>query len=66
MNKPGWWPQNPYPQDIFTMTREEYVKAVPDPALRTAISGCLGRLFWEICSESIWNAIEANQEENVT
>ncbi len=52
--KPDWWPKNPYPQDIFPMPREEYVKIVPDPKIRTALSGMLGRIFWEIASESIW------------
>ena len=36
-------PGNPYPEDVFTMNNERYVKAVPDPALRTAISGFLMR-----------------------
>ena len=52
--KPDWWPKNPYPKNIFTMTIEEYVLAVPDKTLRTAISGCLGRYFWEMVSEDIW------------
>ena len=38
-----WEPENPYPASVFTMTIDGYVKAVPDEALRTAISGCLMR-----------------------
>ena len=38
------------------MTRQEYVDMFPDPQLRTAISGCLGRIFWEIASDGIWAA----------
>jgi len=55
--KPAWWPDNPYPESMFPMTDDEYVKAIPDPKMRTAISGCLGRLFWDIASESIYNAM---------
>lgn len=52
--KPEWWPRNPYPENVFPMKTEEYVKAVPDPHLRAAISGCLGRHFWQLCEEEIW------------
>lgn len=54
-DRPKWWPTCPYPEDIFTMTREEYVKAVPDKQLRTAISGLLMRLGWEAASDAIYN-----------
>jgi hypothetical protein len=36
------------------MKEERYPEIVPDPKLRTALSGCLGRLFWNIASEGIW------------
>jgi hypothetical protein len=51
--KPSWWPQNPYPETIFPMKAEEYPAVVPDPHQRTALSGMLGREFWDIASESI-------------
>ena len=54
MNKPDWWPENPYPEEIFPMKREKYVEIVPDPDVRTALSGMLGRIFWEIASEMIF------------
>ena len=54
MNKPDWWPECPYPESVFPMKRERYPEIVPDPALRTALSGCLGREFWNIASEMIW------------
>lgn len=57
MNKPDWWPQNPYPSDIFPMPREKYKEIVPDPDLRTGLSGMLGREFWNIASEAIWNRL---------
>ena len=60
--KPSWWPQNPYPEDIFTMTREQYIEAVPDPGLRTAITGCLARWAWGVASDMIWDALRAEQE----
>ncbi len=63
MPKPKWWPKNPYPEDIFPMKRNEYSEIVPDPNKRTALSGMLGREFWEIASESILDAIRSNMVE---
>lgn len=51
--KPKWWPENPYPKSVFPMEDAEYLKIVPDPKIRTALSGCLGRRFWETASETI-------------
>jgi len=64
MKKPDWWPQNPYPSDIFSMRRDEYSGIVADPLKRTALSGMLGRVFWEIASEMIWNAMQTSQNED--
>lgn len=61
--KPMWWPENPYPIEIFPMVRKEYADIVPDPHERTALSGMLGREFWDIASQSIWDAMCANEEE---
>ena len=62
--KPDWWPTNPYPEDVFPMTTEQFVELIPDENQRAAISGCLGRMFWNIASESIWSAMqEAEREE---
>ncbi len=58
MLKPDWWPVNPYPEDIFPMAREKYAVIVPDPDIRTALSGMLGRIFWEMASETCWEAME--------
>ena len=63
--KPNWWPECPYPESIFTMTDDEYVQAIPDPKLRTAISGYLGRIFWKIASAMIWRAIQENEKGGV-
>jgi hypothetical protein len=63
MSKPSWWPSNPYPEDIFPMQRSEYVLIVPDPNTRGALSGCLGRLFWEMASDMIWEAICEHEKE---
>ena len=50
------------------MRRDEYLKIVPDPKMRTALSGMLGREFWEIASDDIFRAmVEAGrlkEEEN--
>lgn len=63
MIKPDWWPRNPYPESIFPMPRDEYSDVVPDPHLRTALSGMLGREFWEIASDAIWDALQNHLEE---
>lgn len=57
MEKPNWWPKNPYPEAIFPMPREKYSEVVPNPKTRTALSGMLGREFWDIASKSIWDAL---------
>ena len=53
---PAWWPACPYPADIFPMDLERYAELVPDPEQRTALSGALGRHFWEIASAEIWRS----------
>lgn len=50
---PEWWPECPWPKDIWTMTDDEYAKAIPDGHLRTAISGFLMRKGWELACEDI-------------
>lgn len=55
--KPEWWPENPYPEDIFPMHRKEYPKVIPDSNLRGAVSGMLGRVFWDIASDAIYDAM---------
>ena len=62
--KPVWWPKNPYPPSVFPMSEERYSEVVPDPELRTALSGMLGRLFWDIASEAIWAAVLGAEEED--
>lgn len=57
MKKPEWWPTNPYPESVFPMPEERYPEIVPDPVLRTALSGMLGRLFWDIAADAIWAAM---------
>lgn len=56
--KPEWWPENPYPEIVFPMDAKKYLEIVPDPKTRTALSGCLGRLFWNIASEAIWESVQ--------
>ena len=63
MAKPEWWPECPYPEDIFPMTTDQHVAAVPDEKVRSAISGHLGRLFWNIASDSIWRAMQEQESE---
>ena len=56
--RPVWWPESPYPEDVFPMTIEEYVEAIPDPALRSAISGSLARWAWGVADEMIYEAYD--------
>ena len=63
MNKPEWWPENPYPESIFPMPRKDYAVIVPDPHTRSALSGMLGREFWEIASNTILAARDEQMEE---
>ena len=61
--RPVWWPENPYPESVFPMTTAEYVAAIPDPLLRTRISGYCGREFWNVADRCIHEAIEENHPE---
>lgn len=36
------------------MDLERYPEIVPDPDVRTALSGALGRFFWELAERQIW------------
>jgi hypothetical protein len=56
MKRPKWWPENQYPESVFTMTEEEYVDAIPDEHLRTRISGFMARFGWDRADESIYKA----------
>jgi len=56
--RPDWWPENPWPDDIFPMTLEEYVEAIPDPHLRSAISGNLARWAFEVTSDMILKTLK--------
>lgn len=57
IGKPDWWPKNPYPISVFPISEDRYPEIVPDPGLRTALSGMLGRRFWDVASEAIWVAM---------
>ena len=61
---PSWWPENPYPESVFTMKIKDYVEAIPDGKLRTAISGCLGRMFWDMASKAILEAKVAHENQD--
>ena len=54
--------QSPWPESIWTMTEDEYVKAVPDEKLRTAISGFLMREGWVIAKQEILAIVKADDE----
>lgn len=60
MKKPYWWPTNPYPEDIFVVKREDLKTLVPDELTRTKIAALLGRIFWDMASEMILDAMQAH------
>lgn len=47
------------------MPRSRYAEIVPDPDVRTALSGMLGRLFWTIASDEIWERMQAQNDAHV-
>ena len=57
-------PVCPWPKSIWKMTEDEYVKAVPDPKVRTAISGFLMRSGWEIYRMQLLEALTADKEDD--
>jgi hypothetical protein len=48
----------PWPEDIWTMTPERYVAAVPSRHLRTAISGYLMREAWKLMDFELRAALD--------
>ena len=60
-SQPEWWPHCPWPEEVWPMTPDEYIAAVPDPKLRTAISGYLMRQGWHLACEAILE--RKNKEE---
>ena len=52
------FPENPYSKSVFPMTEDEYVKEIPDPHTRTAISGFMGRFVFEATKRRFLKAIK--------
>ena len=58
MEKPDWWPINPYPESVWPMQLGDISEIVRDPDELTAISGCMGRHFWEVASDDVCRAVQ--------
>jgi hypothetical protein len=58
-----WWHETPYPEGIWPMTETDFIRAVPDPRLRTAISGYLMRAGWRPAAMTIKEALEDALDE---
>ena len=56
-------PECPWPEDVWPMTKAEYVNAVPDPNVRTAISGFLMREGWELCIKQLESLLQEFEEK---
>jgi hypothetical protein len=52
----------PWPESAWPMTEAEYIKAVPDPHQRTAISGAVMRWGWELAQTTVNEAIAEAEE----
>ena len=55
---PKWFPENPYPEEVFPMDAEGFKAAIPDEAMRTAAAGFVGRVTWDHCSRQIANVVD--------
>jgi len=64
MNKPDWWPENPYPESVWPMTMDDVAYEIRDPDKLTAISGSMGRHFWNLASDDIWELVAPELVEN--
>lgn len=60
-SRPEWWPGNPYPARVFTMTEDELCALIPDAMMRTRIAGFLMREAWELASTACFEALEATK-----
>lgn len=60
---PEWLPENPYPEELFPMSIDDYVKAVPDGVLRTAVTGCIGRWAFDVAARMIVRQLKEFAEE---
>lgn len=56
MDKPGWWPDNPYFESAMDSIQSDadFVKAIPDPELRTAVAWYLSNRAWQLASDAIF------------
>ena len=55
---------SPWPDDVWPMTMEEFLVAVPDEQLRMAISGCRKRAGWQFAVKSLRQALEERRNSN--
>lgn len=63
MAKPDWWPECPYPEDVFPDATADWDTL--DDATKTRIGGWLGRQFWNIASASIRLAYDQHQSSEL-
>lgn len=52
--RPDWWPSNPFPASVFTLTAEQLRALIPSDLMRTGVAGLLMRQGWELASEAIY------------
>jgi len=64
MNKPSFWPENPYPESVWPMTMDDVAYEIRDPDMLTAISGSMGRHFYNLALEDVWELVAPELAEN--
>jgi len=64
MNKPSFWPENPYPESVWPMTMDDVSYEIRDPDMLTAISGSMGRHFYNLALEDVWELVAPELAEN--
>lgn len=64
MDKPKWWPKNPYFESAMDTIKNDtdYAKAIPDSVLRTTTAWYLSNRAWELASDAIFKAMEDQDE----
>lgn len=57
VDRPSWWPECPYPEEVFPGEIAELADYIPDELTRTRMAGVLGRHFWMVAESAIWDRL---------
>jgi len=59
---PDWWPENQYPEDIFTGRIDDIPELIPDEKVRAKVAGALLRYGYNLASEDCFKAMTEHRE----